>query len=141
MRFRRSTFTGAAALALAGFITVSCGGITDPSKNTTDTFNGTVTTRGGSSNPMWFNVSDTGEFTIKVTSMTPTFSSQFGVYYGQGDGATQCPSIFQSNPQSTVNSPVLSGQILKGLYCVVVFDYFGQFPTTGETFTLQVSHP
>ena len=140
MRFRRSTFTGAAALALAGFITVSCGGITDPSKNTTETFNGTVTTRSGASNPIWFNVSNTGEFTIKVTSFTPNFSAQFGMYYGQGDGGLNC-SAFQQNPSTTVNAPALSGQIFKGLYCVVVYDYFGVFPTTGETFTLTVSHP
>jgi len=141
MRFRRSTFTGAAALALAGFITVSCGGITDPSKNQTETFNGTVTARGGQSAPSWFNVSNTGEFTVKVTSMTPSFSSQFGVYYGQGDGGSQCGAIFQNNQFATVNSPALSGQILKGLYCVVVYDFFSTFPTTGESFTLTVSHP
>src|SRR5579864_4625189 len=131
---------GAAALAFAGFITVSCGGVTDPSQNVTETFSGVVSTRGGISAPVWFNVSNTGEFTVKVTNFTPSYSAQFGTYYGQGDGASVC-NYAQVNALSTVNAPVLSGEIFKGQYCVVVYDSANAFPTTGETFTLQVSHP
>jgi hypothetical protein len=140
MRFRRATLTGAAALALAGLITVSCGGVTDPSQNQTETFNGTVATRGGSSNPIWFNVSNTGEFTVKVTSFTPNYSGTFATYYGQGDGST-CLQLLQQNSFSTVNAPVLQGQIFKGLYCVVVADQVGAFPAAGEAFTMTISHP
>jgi hypothetical protein len=140
MRFGRATFTGAAALALAGLITVSCGGVIDPSQNQTETFNGAVTARGGSSQAIWFNVSNTGEFTVKVTSFTPNYSGTFSTYYGQGDG-TNCTSFIQSNSFSTVNAPVLQGQIFKGLYCVILSDQFGSFPTTGETFVMTVSHP
>ena len=138
MRFRRETLAGAAALALAGLITVSCGGVTDPSQNQTETFNGNVATRGGSSGVSIFNVANTGEFTVKVTSFTPSYSGQFGIWYGQGDG---CASTFQVNQFATVNAPVLTGQILKGQYCVVVYDSLGVFPVTGESFTLTVSHP
>ena len=140
MRFRRELLAGAAALAAAGLLTISCGGIQDPSNNQTETFTGTVATRGGASTPMLFNVSSTGEFTVKVTSFTPSFSGTFATYYGQGDG-TNCLSLIQSNSFSTVNAPVLQGQIFKGLYCVVVSDQFGSFPTTGETFTMTISHP
>jgi len=37
MRVGRETLAGGIALALAGLITVSCGGVNDPSKNTTTT--------------------------------------------------------------------------------------------------------
>ena len=116
------------------------GTLIDPSSNTTETFSGTITARGGSSNAMFFNVSNTGEFTVKVTSFTPSYSGTFTTYYGQGDGST-CTSLIQANQFSTVNAPVLQGQIFKGLYCVVVADSIGAFPTTGETFTMTVSHP
>jgi len=140
VRFRRQTFTGAAALALAGFITVSCGGINDPSKNTTETFTGTVT-RGGQSQPNLFTVSTTGEFTVKITNLTPSYSGQFGAFYGQGDASSCAPFAGGVNQFTTVNAPALSGQILKGTYCVVVFDSLNAFPTGGETFTMTVSHP
>ncbi|HEY6212354.1 MAG TPA: hypothetical protein VIW45_08720 [Vicinamibacterales bacterium] len=133
--------TGAAALLVAALITFSCGGVTDPSSNKTETFNGTITARGGQSQSFTFSVANTGEFTVKVTSMIPTYSSVFGVYYGQGSSSGCQPFAGGINPSVTVNAPALSGQIFKGDYCVVVYDSIGAFPTTGETFTMTVSHP
>lgn len=126
----------AMALASAALVTIGCGGVTSPSKNSTETFNGTVA-RGASGAAHSFNVSNTGEFTVKVTNLTPSYSGFFGVLYGQQQGDS-C-ALIQANSFSIVNSPVLSGPIVKGSYCVQVFDT-GGFTTT-ETYTLTVSHP
>src|SRR5262249_7367641 len=64
MRLRPETLVGAAALALAGLITVSCGGVNDPSQNQTDTLTLNVTTRGGQSNIGTFNVGNSGEYSV-----------------------------------------------------------------------------
>ena len=131
----RSRLTGWSALPIAALLTISCGGINDPSTNQTDTVTGTVS-KGGQSSPLAFSASQTGEFSIKVTSFTPSYSGQFGMWYGQGDG---CGGVFQSNPFAIVNSPPLSGPIVKGSYCVVVYD-LGGFPSN-MTFTMTISHP
>jgi len=141
MRVGRETCAGAIALALAGLITISCGGVNDPSKNATDTLTVNVATRGGQSQPATFNVSNSGEYSVKVTGSTPSFSGTFYMIVGLGD-ASQCGSIVQQNPFASVNGPALTGAIIqKGLYCVVIADTNGSFPTTGISFTVQASHP
>ena len=57
----RARVSGAVALAVAGMLTVSCGGIIDPSQNTVETFTGTVGVQ-GSFGPIKFSASKTGEF-------------------------------------------------------------------------------
>ena len=128
-------FFGAAALAIAGFITISCGGVTDPSQNTTEMFSGTVQ-KGGLGPVHTFNVKNTGEYTIKVTGFTPNFSTQFGVIFGvpSGDSCAQ----FGVYPTTLVNFPI-SSSVVPGTYCVQVYDV-GLF-TTAETYTMTVSHP
>jgi hypothetical protein len=125
----------AAIVAAAALATISCGGITDPSQNTTETFNGTLP-KGGQSQIFTFSAGSTGEYTVKTTSMTPTYNSFFGTWIGQGDG---CGSLYQQNTLSIVGSQAVNGQILKGNYCVFLYD-IGNL-TTNETFTLTVSHP
>lgn len=137
----RARFSGAIALAVAGVLTMSCGGIIDPSTNQVETFSGTVT-KGGISAGFAFTVSKTGEFTVKITALAPSSSVPMGVLYAQAVGDGSCsssPQPFQQNNFVLLNVPALSGQIFSGRYCVYVFDV-GALTAT-ETFTATVSHP
>ncbi|PYR09512.1 MAG: hypothetical protein DMG00_13625, partial [Acidobacteria bacterium] len=105
--------------------------------NTTETFTGTVAP-GGNGMVHSFNVSNTGEFSVKVTAMTPTFNSFFGTFLGIVQSGN-C-SLFQQNTLSIVGSQSLTGPIFqKGTYCVFVFDVGTM--TMSENYTLTVSHP
>ena len=136
-------FLGAAALAAAALITISCGGsVTDPSQNTTDTFNGTITPvklgGTGSGQQHTFNVGSGGEYTIKVTTMTPSFGSNFGVYLLTGSG---CGVLVNQSLTAIVGVQALTGPISQtGQYCVIVSDYYGLM-TAVESYTVTVSHP
>jgi hypothetical protein len=137
MRFRLL----AAFLAAAALATVSCGGITDPSKNQTETFSGTITPAAlggnGQGQIHTFNISSNGEFTVKVTAMTPSFNSFFGTYMGTGDN---CAVGVGQNTLSIVGGQALSGPVFqKGTYCVFLFDIGNM--TVSENYTLTVSHP
>jgi len=128
----------AAATLVIVLVCLGCGSVTDPSKNTTETFTGTVAPGGRSDKIHSFNVPNGGEFTVKVTSMTPTFNSFFGTFLGIIQG-NDC-GLFQQNQFSTVGAQSLAGPIFqKGTYCVFLFDV-GTMTTT-ETYTLTVSHP
>jgi hypothetical protein len=139
MRVRRETVIGAAALAFAGFITISCGGVNEPSNNTVTTLTLTVQARGGQSNLATFPVSNTGEYSVKVTGSNPTFSSQFLLTVGIGD-ASSCGTLLQS--LTSVNGVALGGAVVqKGTYCVYVNDIGNTFTQAPITFTVQASHP
>lgn len=131
MRFRY-----AAVLGLAALVTISCGGVTDPSKNTVETFSGTVPVR-GSSELKTFNVSNTGEFTIIVTQLSPVSNAVLGSIFGQQTSSGCAP--LQENDFTVLNSVALSGSIIKGSYCVVLFDV-GTLAAP-ENFTMTISHP
>lgn len=128
------------ALAASG-----CKGPTDPSKNQVETFSNTVQPQNLDIKVL--NVGNTGEFNIKLTALVPGGNVFVGVGWGQSAGVNCQPS--QTNQQVTsayVGRTVLSGQIvLKGPYCVVVFDPSGTLGTppwpVPETYTLEVSHP
>ena len=125
-------------------IAAACGGFTDPSNNQTETFNGTVQPLGANSHP--YTVSNSGEFTISVTSVTPG-NVFLGVGYGQ-PGANGSCGLIQSNVinSTQIGKTALSGQVLiKGQYCVAVLDpalltSIAPLPV-GETYTVQVKHP
>ncbi len=135
------------AVALVSVLVASgCKGPTDPSKNTTETFTGTVQPLGTGDPLAHFTVSNTGEFTVSMTALTPG-----NVFVGIGWGlwsANNC-TLQQSNAVSSANigKTALSGQIqLKSDYCVIVFDpslRFSGFPalTVAQNYTFQVSHP
>ena len=136
----RASFV-AALLAAAALAAGSCNKVTSPSQNQSETFTGTITptslggTGQGQQHP--FNVPNGGEFTVKVTSMTPSFSSYFGVYMGMGSG---CGIVVAQNTFSLVNVQALSGPIYQtGQYCVQVYDE--GYMTTAENYTIVVSHP
>ena len=125
----------AAALAVAGLITVSCGGVVDPSKNVTETFSGTLDPQGSKSFTM--SVNNGGEFSVKITALAPTATAFVGTAWAFG---ADCGVLVQSNSFSTLNQPALAGAVLqKGTYCVAIFD--NGTLTSSQNFTLTVSHP
>jgi len=133
---------GAAIIAAAAAASASCGSVTDPSKNVTDTFTGTITPvkLGGSgiglSHP--FNISSGGEYTIKVTAMTPNFNSAFAVTLSTGGG---CGVLVNQSLTALIGVQALTGPVYQtGQYCVQISDYYGQM-TAAENYTMTVSHP
>jgi hypothetical protein len=126
----------AAAVAIAALTAAACGGVTDPSKNTLDTFSDTVAV-GGTSRVYTFNASNTGEFTIIVTAMSPVSNAVLGSIFGQNTSGGCAP--LQQNNFTVLNAVALSGSIVKGSYCVVAFDVGGLLAP--ENFTMTISHP
>jgi len=129
---------GALALAVAGCLTIGCGGISSPSNNVMDSVTGTLLPQGAVTHP--FSVSKTGEYTVKLTALAPTSNALIGLalVVGNNDG-TCTTSVFQQNNFSSLNVQALGGQIISGKYCVLIFD-IGTI-TTAQTYTLAVSHP
>ena len=133
---------GVCTAALLSVCVVACNGIVDPSKNVTDTFTGTIPVQGTTTPGHPFSTSKTGEFTIKVTALSPNPSSLFGTVLAQGTSDGLCVGnlpIIQQNSFSALNAPALGGSIIPGKYCVFLFD-IGVF-TVAQTYTVTVSHP
>jgi len=128
-----------ALLTAAALVSVSCGGIVDPSKNVTETFNGTIVQGGQGQHPF---SSQNGEFTAKLTALTPTSTALVGlaITLGATDGSCTLQS-FQQNNFVSVNAPALGGQIFSGKYCVFIYDVGGIPAGVTENYTITVSHP
>jgi hypothetical protein len=139
MRFRRTA--AAVAVVLLSVLASACSGVVDPSKNVTDPFSGTIPVQGTGPGHA-FSTSKTGEYTVKVTSLSPNSNLFFGTVLAQGTTDDRCAGqlpILQQNSFGTVNTPVLGGAIIPGHYCVFLFD-IGAF-TVPQNYTLTVSHP
>lgn len=134
MRFR---FSAALVLALAGAVSISCGGIVDPSQNQVETFAGTV--QPGSARAHAFSTSKTGELAIKVVTLTPASQPMIGLQWVQGDGANCNGGLLQVNQFATAGTTAISGQIISGSYCVIVYDSVGL--TQPSNYSITVSHP
>jgi hypothetical protein len=131
----RARFIPAFVLAVAGCLTISCGGVTSPSQNQQEPFSGTLEVGGIRRFPV--TVNNTGEFSVKITALSPTVTAFVGTVWAQGGN---CEIALQQNSFSTLNSPALVGAILqKGQYCVAIFDVGAL--TVAQNFTLVVSHP
>jgi hypothetical protein len=132
MRVSRAT----ALLMFAAVLFGSCGsGPVDPSKNTTETFSGTLDPRGIRTYTV--SVNNTGEYSVKITALSPTPTAIVGTLWALGAG---CELPQQRNDFSTLNTPALGGPIYqKGTYCVAIFD-IGVLTAT-QNFTLSISHP
>ena len=129
---------------LVAVIATACGGFTDPSNNQTETFTGTVQPLGATSHA--YTVTNSGEFTISVTSVTPG-NVFVGVGYGQPGANGSCGLIQNNVINSTqIAKTALSGQVLiKGQYCVAVLDpallaSIAPLPVA-QSYTVQVKHP
>jgi hypothetical protein len=127
-------------VAVAGLLMFACGGITDPSKNVTETFSGTIQP-GGTGGYKPFNVSSTGEYTVKVTALGPNSSAIIGIDTYQDSSNGNCSGLqtYQRNTFATLNVQALSGQIFSGHYCVLAYDVGAL--SAAATYTLTVSHP
>lgn len=133
-----SRFRAALLLSVAGALSVSCGGIIDPSQNQVETFSGTIAV--GGNTPHGFSASKTGEISVKITALSPVSSTIVGVLWAQASNDGTCNgSILQNNSFGQLNVPAISGQIISGRYCIVMYD--AGFFTVPENYTVTVSHP
>jgi hypothetical protein len=132
----RIPFACVAATVLAAILFTSCGGVTDPSQNQVQNFSAVV--QPGSFGFSPFNVSNPGEYTITLLSLTPP-ASVFVLASLANLVSGQCVSPIQQNSLAAPGHIVLSGSINPGSYCVAIADE-GVF-TVPETYTVQVSHP
>jgi hypothetical protein len=126
---------GGATLILAGLVTISCGGVVDPSKNTVEPFMGTVSP-GGPPSVSHVTVNNGGEYSIKITALSPTPTAILGIGWYQG---ANCEIRGPENIAG-LNQLALSGPVYqKGPYCVLVYDL--GYLTVAQNFTVTVSHP
>ena len=134
----RSRFRAALVLAVAGALSVSCGGIVDPSQNKVETFSGTIAV-GGSGPIHFFSAAKTGEISVKITALSPSSNTLVGLLWAQSSTAGACDGQLLQNTIAQLNIPAISNQILKGDYCIQLYDagYFG----VAQTYTVTVSHP
>jgi hypothetical protein len=127
--------SAAAALAIGALFIIGCGGVTDPSKNMVENFPGVVEP-GGPPFERKFTINNLGEYSVKITALSPTPTAYLGVALRQGGN---CEFPFDST-FATLNVQALGGPIFqKGAYCLWVFDP-GTL-TVAQNFTVTVSHP
>jgi hypothetical protein len=125
-------------LALAGALSISCGGIVDPSQNTVDPMSGTI--QPGSARAQWFSAPKTGEIAVKILTLTPASVPFIGVQWVQGGNDQTCNGgLVQVNQFATANTTAISGQIVSGPYCIIVYDSVGL--TQPANYTGTISHP
>jgi hypothetical protein len=130
--------SAACVLALAGLLSISCGGIVDPSQNQVETFSGTVQPLSGRAH--WFSASKTGEIQVKLLTLTPASVPYAGIQWVQGNGDQTCNSnLLQVNQFATANTTAISGQIVSGAYCIIMYDTAGA--SQPFTYSVSVSHP
>ena len=121
----------------AAALVASACGISSPSDNASQNFSDTLKVMG--INTHQFSSGGTGEFSVKITSVSPDNTILLGLTFGQMSGAN-CVQFQGFNVVSRVNAPTtLSGPINKGAYCVTVYDP-GTL-TQPENYTIAVSHP
>src|SRR3954453_1519408 len=116
MPFRVSA---ACVLALAGALTISCGGIVDPSQNQVEPFAGTV--QPGSARAHTFSSSKSGEIAVKVVSLTPASQPVIGLQWVRGDGSSFNGGLREVNQFAAAGVTAIPGQIVSGSYCIIVY--------------------
>jgi hypothetical protein len=131
-------------LAVAA-LTMSCGGgPTNPSSNQVENFNGTITpvSLGGTGLGQIanFTVSNTGELTITVPTITPAPNNYLGLYLGNTNTDGSCSGSIVNQFVVTGQAAYTNGNILKGSYCVTLVDYAPAL-TVVTNYTIKVSHP
>ena len=121
---------------VAALLAGGCSGITDPSKNTVESFSGTVTVLGAATTHN-FSVGKNGEVSVRLTSITPNSASLLGTAIGQ-QFSGGCTTVAVNN-FTGLNKDTFAGPIQKGAWCVQVFD--SGTLSAAQNYTIQVSHP
>lgn len=131
----------AAVALLIALSLAACGGVTDPSQNTQQTFPPqTINPGSGNFNSVSFSVAKSGELSITVTSMTPVIPTSTYFEVGFGNTVSGSCQPLQINQFATVGNAAISGYpVTPGAYCAFLIDV-GLF-TVPETYTLVISHP
>jgi hypothetical protein len=131
----RSRVTAALVLALAGAVSISCGGIVDPSQNTVSPFSGTVVP--GGTSVVKFSSPKTGEIQVKMLTITPAAVQALALTWVAGDGS--CNGQLWQQTIATSNATAISTQIQSGSYCLILSEYIPL--TVAANYSLTVSHP
>jgi hypothetical protein len=126
------------SVLLTALLVTGCGGLTDPSKNQVDQFSGTVPVAGYGPVHL-FNVSKTGELSVRIIAMSPTATAIVSVIYGQAVSGG-CGPLSENDFVGLNTGETFQGQIQKGSYCIQVADPYTRL-AAAQTYTLQVSHP
>jgi hypothetical protein len=126
------------SVLLTALLVTGCGGLTDPSKNQVDPFTGTVPV-GGNGPVHLFNVSKTGELSVRLTALSPTATTVVSVIYGQAVSGA-CAALSENDFVGLNTGDTFQGQIQKGSYCIQVADPYIRL-TVAQTYTITVSHP
>ena len=127
-----------ALIAVAVALSLPACGISGPSANTDETFSATL--RVGGQNVHNFIVGKSGEFTVKLTALSPDGGSIVGTAWGSPTTDGRCvPFSGYVNNFSTSNKTILGGPIQPGTFCIEVFDV--GLLTAPQNYTLVVSHP
>ncbi len=135
-------FSPAVVLAIAGVLSISCGGIVDPASNKVDTFSDTITPGTGIAKYHPFSSSKTGEISVKFTALSPSSSVFMGVVWAQDPSGGSCTGNLgrlQQNNFAQLNLPAISNQIISGKYCIGVYE--SSQLSAPENYTISVSHP
>src|ERR1700750_195170 len=131
---------------LVALAATACSSITDPSKNVSQTFSGSVQPNNYGQIHQ-FTISNSGELTVTVNTIIPG-STFLAIAYGQLSGSN-CAAIQQAPVSSAnLNKTAITAQLTNnGTYCVQAFDpsflagYGLPALGGGQTHTLTVSHP
>ena len=132
-------------VAVAAALTMSCGGgPTNPSSNQVENFNGVITpvSLGGTGLGQIanFTVSNTGELTITVPTITPVPTNYMGLYLGNTNSDGSCSGSIVNQFVVTGQAAYTNGNILKGSYCLTLVDELNIL-TVATNYTIKVSHP
>jgi hypothetical protein len=105
----------------------------------TDTFNGTVAVQGFDVKP--FNVAISGNVTVVLVAAGPPSTITMGVFIGQPAtaGSSTCLALSNATISGSASStPLLTGQLTVGAYCVQIFDVGNQ--TGPINYTISINH-
>ena len=125
------------ALVLVALAVVSagCGGVSDPSSNTVESFSGSLSPGGLATHT--FSAGKNGEVQLKLTAIAPNAASLIGWFLGQPVGSVCSP--FTSISTAGLNTAAVTYPVNRGTYCVQVLE--PGTSTVTQTYTIQVSHP
>jgi hypothetical protein len=129
---------GVAVACVAALGLAACH-VTSPSDLTNDTWTGVVAP-GGASTQFNFNTGKTGEFILKINSITPDAGAAFTVIYGQpgtSNGVAGCNVSGSAIGGTTVD--VFDFSLPSGPWCLQMTDPTVALPRS-ETFSATVSH-